>query len=231
MSRLLVAATLGALTAGPAAAQCWPGYPMYPGPPVYVPVYPLSPAVWGAPAPKPFPPPPTPYVPRPGVGLREEDDPSPPRPGGRLKEEPAKPRDADPKDPPKIPKVKLPPLPGDPIEPPAPGIKPPAPKGDPPADGATTKERPKDARPAVEQFVVPAAGNRAEPRAEVQVGFFNHTDREITLDVNGESVQIPSEQYVTLRVPRSFKWSEKGQKANDVAVPPDADGLEIVFRK
>ena len=65
----------------------------------------------------------------------------------------------------------------------------------------------------------------------MKVGFFNHSDREIVLDVNGESVRLPSGQHVTLRLPRKFKWAEKGQKGTDVAVPADADGIEIVFRK
>jgi hypothetical protein len=65
----------------------------------------------------------------------------------------------------------------------------------------------------------------------VKVGFFNHSDREITLEVNGEQLKLPSEQYVTLRLKRTFTWGEKGKKATDVAVPPDADGIEIVFRK
>ena len=83
---------------------------------------------------------------------------------------------------------------------------------------------------AVEQFVIPADG-KGEPRAEVKVGFFNHSDRDIALTVNGESVKLPSEEYVTLRLPRTFSWAEKGAKATDVVVPPDADGIEIVFRR
>jgi hypothetical protein len=117
---------------------------------------------------------------------------------------------------PRIPKAKLP-LPGDPLD-----------KSVPEVPKSEKKDRVEGK--AFEQFVVPAEG-RGEPKAEVKVGFFNHSDREISLDVNGEAVKLPAEQYVTLRLPRTFKWSEKGTKGNDVVVPPDADGIEIVFRR
>jgi hypothetical protein len=51
------------------------------------------------------------------------------------------------------------------------------------------------------------------------------------LDVNGEPVRLPKEQYVTVRLPRTFQWAEQGGKATDVVVPPDAEGIEIVFRR
>ena len=87
-----------------------------------------------------------------------------------------------------FPRSALPPLPGDP------------PKREPAADRGK----------AVEQFFIPADPKRAEPRAEVKVGFFNHSDRAIVLQVNGEAVRLPSEEYVTLRSPRKFSWAEKG---------------------
>jgi hypothetical protein len=211
MLRSFVFAALGALLANDAMAQChqWPPLPV----PGYYP-YPLSPAIWGAPAPKPLPPLPPPFVPKPGVGVKEVDEtPPPPKPGEKSKDD-IKPKegDAKDKDTPRIPKVKLP---GSRKEPPRTDAK----KG-PGANGN-----------AVEQFLVPADGKRAEPPAEVKVGFFNHSDRELVLEVNGESLKLPSEQYVTRRLPRTFKWAEKGKAATDVTVPADADGIEIVFRK
>src|SRR5262245_34768698 len=185
--------------------------------PVYVPSYPLAPAIWGAPAPASLPPAPPLSPPKPAAGIREGEGPPlspiPPKPLSKPKEE---------KSLPSIPKLDLP-LPGDATEP-DPGL----PKKDKPdAKKKTTAESGK----SVEQFLVPAVVKRAEPRAEVQVGFFNHSERTIELQVNGEAVQVPSEQYVTLRLPRTFTWAEKGQKAADVVVPPDSDGVEIVFRK
>jgi hypothetical protein len=211
MIRPLVSAAICLLLAGDAGA--WgrrraAAYPIDQCPPVYFPTYPLTPAIWGAPAPQPLPPAPPPR-PRPAAGVREDEEPAtPPKP-------PGKPKDAGPKENeiPGLPKIKVPPLPGDP--------SPEPPKREPAADAGK----------AVEQFLIPADTKRAEPRAEVKVGFFNHSDRSIELQVNGESVQLPSEQYVNLRLTRTFTWSEKGQKGNDVVVPPDADGVEIVFRR
>ena len=54
---------------------------------MYVPVYPLTPAIWGAPAPAPLPPVPPP-VPKPAAGIREGDEPViPPKPLAEVKEE------------------------------------------------------------------------------------------------------------------------------------------------
>jgi hypothetical protein len=207
MSRLLTIA-IGLLFAGHAAAQCQRWYPVYPS-------YPITPAIWGAPAAKPLPPAPPPFVPKAGVGVREEEE------RGPTPRTLAKPKEPDAKEPPRIPKTKLP-IPADPAE-----IDLQAPKKKEPA-----KPEPRaDAGKAVEQFIVPTDEKRGEPRAEIKVGFFNHSDREILLEVNGEAVKLPSEQYVTIRLPRTFAWAEKGRKATDVVVPPDADGIEIVFRR
>jgi hypothetical protein len=82
----------------------------------------------------------------------------------------------------------------------------------------------------VDQFLVPSEGKKSEVTPEVKVGFFNHSPRDLVLEIHGEAVKIPSSQYVTVRLPRTFKWSEKGGKINEVIVPSDADGVEIVFR-
>jgi hypothetical protein len=217
MVRLLLVATLSLGLVGDAFG--WnrrraAAYPVCPTP-LYTPTYPLTPAIWGAPAPAPLPPLPPPSPPKPAAGIREgEGPPAPPKPLEKPKEEKLLP---------KIPKLDLP-LPGDATEP-DPGL----PKKDKPE--ASKKNPTAQSGKAVEQFLVPATVKRAEPRAEVQVGFFNHSERAIELQVNGEAVQLPSEQYVTLRLPRTFTWAEKGQKGADVVVPPDADGVEIVFRK
>jgi hypothetical protein len=214
MTRLLLAIALVVLCADQSLAQCQRWGPIY-SPPTYVPGYAVSPwQFWGTPAPKPLPPALAPFVPKKGAGIRE-DEPAPPKPADKTK---PKENESKEKEAPRIPKVKL--LPDDPEEPAVPAKKP-APKKEPRADSINT----------FDQYLVPSEGNKAERPAEVKVGFFNHSDREIVLEVNGETLRLPSEQYVTLRLQRTFSWAEKGQKAADVAVPPDADGLEIVFRK
>ncbi|MBO0698329.1 MAG: hypothetical protein J2P46_08050 [Zavarzinella sp.] len=231
MSRLLVVAAFGLVSLGAARGQCLPWYPAYPVRPVFVPTYPLTPAVWGAPAPKPLPPAPAPFVPK-GAAVREDDQVPAPKPTDRPKNgTKAKEAGIKEEDTPRIPKLKLP-LPGDSKEPdPSAGRPSPAEKREPPKTAPETKEPSGDHAKAVEQFLIPAGAGRGEPKAEVKVGFFNHSDREIVLDVNGEAVRLPTEQYVTLRLPRTFKWAEKGRKATEVTVPSDSDGIEIVFRK
>jgi hypothetical protein len=179
-----------------------------------MPAYAVSPwQFWGTPAPKPLPPAPAPFVPKKGVGIRE-DEPVSPKPADKTKPKEGESKDKEPR----IPKVKL--LPDDPDEPDVPAKKP-----------AAKKEPRSDSIRSFDQYLIPAEGNKAERPSEVKVGFFNHSDRDLVLEVNGETLKLPSEQYVTLRLKRTFSWAEKGQKATDVAVPPDADGLEIVFRK
>lgn len=199
MSRLLCALVIGLVVADPAAALCRKR--LTPAPVYFVPAYPLTPAVWGGPAPA-YVPPPRPAMPKPAV--RESEDP-PLIP--KKKDVPEKPTD----DAPKVkPKVLIP--------------------GDPPARLLPEPAETGDAPKAFDQFLVPAE-SKAGPAAEVKVGFFNHSTRELVLTVHGEDVKLPGGQYVTLRLPRSFEWGEKGKKGAAVTVPGDADGVEIVFRK
>ena len=223
MPRLpVLAASL--LIAGAAAAQCPPWYPYYPVYPVVPPAYPLTPAVWGAPAPKPLPPAPPPYVPKKSVpSIKEEDEPAPARPAEKPKNGAKGGVDEKGKESPRIPRTRLP-IPGDHLDKGVPDV----PKGDKPKAEEPKKEIPPAKR--VEQYVIPTEG-RGEPPAQVKVGFFNHSDRDLVLDVNGDPLKLPKEQYVTVRLPRTFTWAEKGAKGKNVVVPPDADGIEIVFRR
>jgi hypothetical protein len=216
MPRLVLAVATALLIAAAAPAQCPPWYPPYP---VAPPTYPLTPAIWGAPFPKPLPP----ALPRAVPAVHEEDEPAVPAKPANKKDASKGNGDAKDKDTPRIPKMRLP-FPGDRLDKSVPD----APKGDSPKTEARKKDEPAAKR--FEQYVIPADG-RGEPRAEVKVGFFNHSEREIVLDVNGEPLKLPSEQYVTLRLPRTFTWAETGAKGNSVVVAPDADGIEIVFRK
>jgi hypothetical protein len=216
MPRLVVTVATAVLLAGAAAAQCPAWYPPYP---VAPPAYPLTPAVWGAPIPRPLPP----ALPRAVPAVHEEDEPAVPVKPAEKKDAGKTTGEPKDKDAPRIPKTKLP-VPGDPLDKAVPKV----PKGDGPRGDAPRTDGPAGKR--VEQYVIPADG-RGEPRAEVKVGFFNHSDREIVLDVNGEPLKLPKEHYVTLRLPRTFTWAETGAKGTSVVVPPDAEGIEIVFRR
>jgi hypothetical protein len=71
----------------------------------------------------------------------------------------------------------------------------------------------------------PASGGR------VAIGFFNHGDRELVLEIDGRTVKLGSRYYLQLKLPREFRWRENQGSARTTKVPADADGVEIVFRK
>lgn len=219
MTRLLTVA-VALLVAQAAAAQCSPWYPLYP---VAPPGYPLTPAIWGAPAPRPLPPV-VPVIPRPKAipSVKEEDEPTT-LPAPKSKDAAKDLEETKEKDSPRIPKTRLP-IPGDPLDKGVPEV--------PKVDKSKTEPPKKDDSPVkpFEQYVIPAEG-KGEPPAQVKVGFFNHTDRQLVLDVNGQPVRLPKGEYVTVRLPRTFTWAERGAKDHSVVVPPDAEGIEIVFRK
>ena len=220
MIRLLTI-TIFLLVADVASAQCQPWYPLYPvAPPGYLP----NPALWGAPAPKPLPPLASLPVPKakPAPAIKEEDEPSTTPPAPKSKSGLKEPGEDKDKETPRIPKTKLP-IPGDRLDKGLPDLpKSDSPKVDPPKTIPEGK--------SFEQYMIPAEG-KGEPPALVKVGFFNHTERQLVLDVNGQSLRLPKGEYATVRLPRTFTWAEQGAKDNSVVVPPDAEGIEIVFRK
>ena len=126
------------------------------------------------------------------------------------------------------PRIVNPRIPDDEIEPkkvlPAPKLV--APKK---VDVPKAKENEKSV--SVDEFLIPAERKRSETPGEVKVGIFNHSEREMELVINGETVKLPADQYVTLRMPRTFTWAVKGKEPKEVRVPADSDGLEIVFRR
>ncbi|MEZ6141197.1 MAG: hypothetical protein R3B84_11560 [Zavarzinella sp.] len=91
-----------------------------------------------------------------------------------------------------------------------------------------TELRP-DKKIVLQQY--PVTGNRrVVASAEVKVGFFNHSTTELDLLINGEKVALPSQQYVTMKLPRTFEWQQRGKEVKKITVPDDAVGIELVFR-
>jgi len=100
----------------------------------------------------------------------------------------------------------------------------------PPPETSTSRSSPLADRDPVE--VVPVAGAApAAPGALRSVGIFNHTDRDVALTVEGETVTLPKRTYVTAAVPRKFTWKLDGGEARTTEVPPTAPGVEIVLRR
>jgi hypothetical protein len=75
------------------------------------------------------------------------------------------------------------------------------------------------------QAGAPVSGGR------VAVGFFNHGDRELVLEIDGRTVKLGSRYYLQLKLQREFSWRENQGAARTTKVPAEADGVEIVFRK
>jgi hypothetical protein len=131
-------------------------------------------------------------------------------------------KDDDAKIPPLIPRLTnpdVPPLtiPKVPVDPPARG------------DTSTSKASPLTAAPRVDVYPVdgpPPAG----PTARRTVGFFNHTDRDLKLTVEGDTVTLPRRHYVTAEVPAAFTWKVDGDERR-TEVPTVAPGVEVVIRK
>jgi hypothetical protein len=96
-------------------------------------------------------------------------------------------------------------------------------------DTSTSKASPLTAAPRVDVYPVdgpPPAG----PKAKRTVGFFNHTDRDLRLTVEEETVTLPRRHYVTAEVPAAFTWKLDGDERR-TEVPAMAPGVEVVIRR
>ncbi len=99
----------------------------------------------------------------------------------------------------------------------------------PPAEPSTSRSSPLADRPAFE--VVPVAGAALAAGALRSVGIFNHTDRDVSLTVEGETVTLPKRSYVTASVPRKFAWRLDAGESRTTEVPAGSPGVEIVLRR
>lgn len=100
----------------------------------------------------------------------------------------------------------------------------------PPAETSTSRSSPLSDRKSFE--VVPVSGAAsASPGPLRRVGVFNHSDRDVTLTVEGETVTLPKRTYLTAVVPRTFTWKLDGGDAQSTAVPAASPGVEIVIRR
>jgi hypothetical protein len=124
---------------------------------------------------------------------------------------------------------KLPPLRGVP-DPSRPGLSLPVPGGDP--GKSTSKASPLTARPRPLVDVIPVAGAApADPAVRRRVNFFNHTDRDLWLVVEGQAVTLPRRHQITASVPPTFIWQLDGGAEQKTAIPATAPGVEVVIRR
>jgi len=88
-----------------------------------------------------------------------------------------------------------------------------------------------DAKKTYDVIGVAPAPGAMPTQANVAVGFFNHSERDLVLEINDRAVKIGSRYYLQLKLPREFTWREKDGPLQTTKVPADAEGVEIVFRK
>jgi hypothetical protein len=63
------------------------------------------------------------------------------------------------------------------------------------------------------------------------VTFFNHTSSDISLNIEGKSVKLPSKTYLNAKLGPAFRWCYGDRPSASERIPDTADGLDIVFRE
>jgi hypothetical protein len=87
----------------------------------------------------------------------------------------------------------------------------------------------RDAGPAVSVF--PARADRDAPAdGRKTVGFYNHTDRDVSLTIEGRAVTLPARTYLHAKLAPTFTWGHGAAAPVREAVPAGASGLDVVFR-
>ena len=78
------------------------------------------------------------------------------------------------------------------------------------------------AGPTVQVF--PATGSRPAATGTRKVGFFNHTDKDLDLVIEGKAVRLPRKTYLQAEVPPAFTWKHGANAAESATVPAGAAG-------
>lgn len=93
---------------------------------------------------------------------------------------------------------------------------------------STSRSSPLSARFQVRVFTATGALRAA---ATKRIGFFNHTDRDIDLVIEGRAVTLPRKTYIHAEVPPTFTWQHSGNPAKPTTVPADSPGLDVLFKE
>jgi len=122
-------------------------------------------------------------------------------------------------------------------------VVPPFPEGDPelpllPPPAKTSRQnetapmpRLVDSDKPFEVIVVAAPDGETIGKGGIAVGFFNHSDRNLILEIGERTIKLDSRHYIQIKAGREFNWSEKNGPTQTTKVPDDASGVEIVFRR
>lgn len=80
--------------------------------------------------------------------------------------------------------------------------------------------------------VFAASGTGREAAAALKkVAFFNHTDHDLNLTIDGKDVKLPSKTYINARLGATFRWKHGDNEAETATIPADAAGLDVVFKE
>lgn len=94
--------------------------------------------------------------------------------------------------------------------------------------GTTVKSSPLTAigRIRVRSFTATGTPATGDTR---KIGFFNHTDRDLALVIEGRAVTLPARTYIHAHVPPTFRWKYADNPAETVTVPASAAGVDVLF--
>lgn len=92
----------------------------------------------------------------------------------------------------------------------------------------TSRSSPLSAAFKVQVFT---ASGTIQAAATRKIGFFNHTNRDIALVIQGKAVTLPGKTYIHAEVPPTFTWRHSDNAGQRTSVPADAAGLDILFRE
>ncbi|OWK37653.1 hypothetical protein FRUB_06773 [Fimbriiglobus ruber] len=121
---------------------------------------------------------------------------------------------------------KLPGL-GDPSLPP---LTIPTGSAEPPATSTSKSSPLADKRPIYD--VVPVDGTPPTNPADARkVGFFNQSEKDVHLTVQGQSVTLPARHHVSATVSASFTWKLDNGPEQRTEVPTAAPGVEVIIRR
>jgi hypothetical protein len=78
--------------------------------------------------------------------------------------------------------------------------------------------------------VFPATGTAATNGLR-KVGFYNHTARDLSLTIEGKTVNLPAMSYLHAQLPSAFTWKCGDKPAAKETVPAGSAGVDVVIRE
>jgi hypothetical protein len=102
-----------------------------------------------------------------------------------------------------------------------------------PPGGAAPKQAPKVSEwhsPAGDSGTPAGTSKSFSPRSLHRVGFWNVSDRDMTINVEGQAYALARGRAMTMSLGRQFTWQIDQRKPTQERIPEDKANLEIVIR-